>query len=152
MKKDILENKTFEVLYYSKKSTEYYARYFEKSACNLGLKESEAHILVFLYLNKEYNIASHIVTNRGYSKAYVSKNLKSLKSKGIIENVSFLEDKRFQQITITEKGLNICKSLSEEHLKIVDKIVKNIPKEDLKTFFNVIKKSCENLERDDLND
>lgn len=126
---------------------------FDKSVFKIGqkfgLSGSEALILYIVYLNPKLKNSCNIVKRHGYSKAYVSNAMQSLAKKGYISLITDTTDKRFQKVSILPKSQAILKKLEEEHNRIKKVITKNISKEENEEFLKVINKIIDNIKKEE---
>lgn len=104
--------------------TEYEKTIIDKTK-NVDIKVSESKILLFLYNNKEYNRAKDIVEMRGFAKSYVSSTLKTLEDKKYISVNTNINNRREQNISITDRGFEVLKCLKDAEAEAIIKIKEN---------------------------
>lgn len=133
------------ILFYIKMSKELYDIMIEEEAQKCGITKQEAHVLLFFSNNPNFSNATDVVCYRGFSKAYVSKAIKSLEERKFIKIVNSDIDKRYQHILINSIAYDIVDKLKKVqneyflllkngisdkdfliHLKVIDKIAKNV--------------------------
>ena len=79
-------------------------------------------------------------------KNSVTKLIDALEKKGLVERVAGRSDKRQNLIHLTQKAVEIKKSITQVAIDTTDKIIKDIPREDLINFVKVLNKMAENID------
>jgi len=99
------------------------SEFLQNSVAKFAFSPNEAQILAAL---KKPLTASRLAKNTGVSKALISRSVKSLASKGLIEiNVSS-DDKREQLLTLTDSGREISRMIAEADAEFMNKLLRNI--------------------------
>ena len=101
------------ILFYIKMSKELYDIMIEEEAKKCGITKQEAHVLLFFSNNPNFSNATDVVCYRGFSKAYVSKAIKSLEERKFIKIVNSDIDKRYQHILINSIAYDIVDKLKK---------------------------------------
>ena len=71
-------------------------------------------------------------------KNSVTKLIDALEKKGLVERVAGRSDKRQNLIHLTQKAVEIKESITQVAIDTTDKIIKDIPREDLINFVKVL--------------
>lgn len=79
-------------------------------------------------------------------KNSVTKLIDALEKKGLVERVAGRSDKRQNLIHLTQKAVEIKESITQVAIDTTDKIIKDIPREDLINFVKVLNKMAENID------
>lgn len=118
----------------------------DKIAKETNLTLNEVRVLLFLYENEKYDIASDIVEKLMISKAHVSTSVEKLLHKGYIEKIQDKENKKKFHLKITSHSKPILDLLDVEEAKIKKILGKNVTKEEFEIFTNTIKKIIQNMQ------
>jgi MarR family transcriptional regulator, organic hydroperoxide resistance regulator len=78
-------------------------------------------------------------------KNSVTKLIDALENKKLVQRIANKQDRRLNQIHITDSGQKIKNEVTEIAMKATDTIIKDIPKEDLYTFLRVLTKMSDNM-------
>jgi len=138
------DKKMKEILKTSKYAIDTFNKKVSVIAQKYNINVGEATALLFFYDNPNYLNAKDFVCKENISKAYVSKIINSLLEKKLI-NITENADKRFQNIELNEKSINIIKILIDEREKFSSNILKNIDDKKLNIFFEVLEKVDKNI-------
>lgn len=95
---------------------------FEKNISQMGIHQSQHHLLMYIAKAGEINSQKEIADRFGITPAAVARSLKSLEAEGFIERTSVADDSRFNKIIITEKGNDIVRE-SHRMFKEIDESV-----------------------------
>ncbi len=78
-------------------------------------------------------------------KNSVTKLIDALEKKGLVIRKTDDQDRRLNKIHLTEKAVSIKESITIIAIESTDKIIKDIPKEDLINFIKVLNKMSNNM-------
>ena len=134
-------------LLFLKQVGEHYEAYFAKAATQCELSKPEADVLIFLRNNPQYNMAKDIAQYRGFSKAYVSKAVEKLLSKGYISVKINPQDRRFQYLNITPKAEPVAKFLKDAQIRFIDTMTQGISLPDTECFNRMLKAFMDNMQK-----
>lgn len=81
-------------------------------------------------------------------KNSVVKLLDGLEKKNLVKRIASKEDRRQNLIEITSYAKEIQESVTDSAMNAVDRIIKDIPKQDLHVFIKVLTKMAENMNED----
>lgn len=109
-----------------------------------NLTVNEIRVLLFLYENEKFDIASDIVERLMVSKAHVSVSVESLVNKKYIERVQDTKDKKKFHLKLTHNADIILKLLDEELEKLKSSLLRGISVKDREIFVNSLKKIIQN--------
>jgi DNA-binding MarR family transcriptional regulator len=79
-------------------------------------------------------------------KNSVTKLIDALEKKGLVERVAGQSDKRQNLIHLTARAVEIKEAITQVAIDTTDRIIKDIPKEDLVNFVKVLNKIAENID------
>ena len=79
-------------------------------------------------------------------KNSVTKLIDALEKKGLVNRISDKSDRRLNQIHITERAIIIKEEITKIALESTDGIIRDIPKEELLIFINVLNKMAKNID------
>lgn len=116
----------------------------EKPSDNLN--HTQVQIMFYLLKNQDKAICQRDIEKEvNLKKASITETLDSLEKKGIIDRVKSDDDKRKNNIVLTQKALG-GKDKIESKIKDVECLIrKGIDQQSLDCFYNVIDKIKENL-------
>ncbi len=117
----------------------------EQQICGLGIHRSQ-HIMLMALAHFDRAVSQkELASKLQISTAAAAVSLRKLESGGYIGRISSKEDLRYNEVTITKKGLDIV-NRSEEIFKGIDKIMtRGIDEAELSAFISTIKKMKANL-------
>lgn len=122
----------------------------EKSKIRLGLDPVtgvNGWAIGYLYENRERDIFQKDFENQFSIRSSTASNiLKTMEQKGLIERISVESDARLKKIVLTEKAIEIHKKIIEKISEREKRLRQDISKDDLETFFKVMKKLSANME------
>jgi DNA-binding MarR family transcriptional regulator len=101
----------------------------------LGFINESEHDVYQKDIEKQFDIRRSTVTNI----------LHGLEKQELIIRESVNNDARLKKIILTSKSKDILNNLNDEVIKTQQLLIKDIPENDLETYFKVIKKMKENL-------
>ena len=78
-------------------------------------------------------------------KNSVTQFIDSLEKKGLVTRSVSKEDRRVNNIVVTEEGMTLKDSTKQLAINTMEKAVEGISKTDLQTFVGVLKKVCANI-------
>ena len=95
----------------------FYTHQFSSFLDRTGLSIREAHILLFLANNPEYDTARDITTFRGMSKSQVSQAVELLAAEGLLLRAPDTTDRRVVHLSISPDGQPLAKECQaiQEH-------------------------------------
>jgi len=79
-------------------------------------------------------------------KNSVTKLIDALEKKGLVNRIFDKSDRRLNQIHITERAIIIKEEITKIALESTDGIIRDIPKEELLIFINVLNKMAKNID------
>ena len=114
------------------------------------INKSEFLVLLSISCSNEDICAKNLKMELGLSKSMITNLLTSLEEKGFLTRTFDLQDKRKCIIKITKKGNNFVKSATKNFDYKLDKLFREIKKEDIKKYIELTKKimevlDCENI-------
>lgn len=80
-------------------------------------------------------------------KNSVTQFIDNLEKKGLVERAVDKNDRRVNNIVVTEKGMAMKQSTKELAIDSMNKVVEGIPEEQLTIFVDVLRKACNNIEK-----
>ena len=78
-------------------------------------------------------------------KNSVTQFIDSLEKKGLVTRFVSKEDRRVNNIVVTEEGMALKDSTKELAISTMNEVLDGIPEADLLTFVNVLKQVCDNI-------
>jgi DNA-binding MarR family transcriptional regulator len=115
-------------------------------ALQYGISQSEAFVLIAV--EKEGSSAKNIAAAMGIEPTSMSRLLLSMEEKGFICKEPDKIDKRIIRIFLTEKGVEHRKLAKQTIFNFNNKVQNQISERKLKTFFKVIAKINEIIEKE----
>ena len=113
---------------------EQYDRYIQTGAEALGLTKPEADVLLFLSNNPECTTARDLVRDRALSKAYVSKAVERLISRGYLRSEQGVADRRLQYLTVEPAAMNVVQPLRKRQSLFFFRLTQNFTQEEEAVF------------------
>lgn len=110
------------------------------------LTKLEAHALIFFNVDVHEPTASEFSRCGSYPKSNVSKSLLDLSKKGLIKTKSQKDDRRYQDVILTDKGKQIAQEIREEIDPIIRKLNNGIEAEEKKVMFSALHKLKNNID------
>tara|TARA_R110002072_G_scaffold282761_1_gene445840 strand:- start:66023 stop:66490 length:468 start_codon:yes stop_codon:yes gene_type:complete len=110
-------------------------RMYNQKANEYGLTMSIGFIL--LNVEKEGTPSTQLGPKMGMEPTSLSRTLKTMEDKGLIYRENDAVDKRKVLIFLTDEGIKSRRTAKEVVLEFNEKLVANIPKGKLKTFYEV---------------
>ncbi len=112
----------------------------------LELTSANAFILGFLARNSDIDIYQKTIEEKfSITKSTASKVLKLMEQNGLIERLIVPNDARLKKIVITEKGLNVSKSVRNGIDSVQEKAFKGFSQEEQDNLFSYLERIKENL-------
>lgn len=100
-------------------------------------------MIAIAHLSPEETTLKNIAVMLGTSKQNTNKLLNSLKKSGCIEILSNMKDKRSINVRLTEAGTRLMNKGAEVNIYTLAKIFKELSKDDLETFWSLLKKTSQ---------
>lgn len=111
-----------------------------------GMSAINAWIIDYLAHNEEKDIfQKDIEKNFKIGKSSIAETLKMMEKKGFIIRQSVEGDARLKQVTLTDKGRECAKRMEQGRDDMERRICRGLTKEELDSFFQIIKKMKNNL-------
>lgn len=82
------------------------------------------------------------------SRATVSEALLAMEKSDIISRVTSTKDARIKQIVLTKKSKKIYNEMENSFKKLNEKIIQNIPEDEVESFLVTLKKMINNMEEE----
>jgi DNA-binding MarR family transcriptional regulator len=119
----------------------------EKAVDETGLRRNKHHMLMHLAKHGAFSSQKEIAERLGITPAAVTMTLSSLEKDGLIARKSG-QDTRFNEITITDKGLELV-SRSRAHFQKVDRAAfDGISEGEVEVLESCLDKMIENLSKE----
>ena len=136
-----------EIGFYLKKIFQMMEKNLNKDLEDIDLTGMQAHVLIYLYKNRK-NIINQRDIEREFELTNPTVNgiLKRLENKGFIKRVVSLNDARNKEIMITDKSISLIVEMKKKAKNMENKMTLGITKEELDTFYQVIKKIFNNVQ------
>ena len=136
-----------EIGFYLKKIFQTMEKNLNKDLEDIDLTGMQAHVLIYLYKNRK-NIINQRDIEREFELTNPTVNgiLKRLENKGFIKRVVSLNDARNKEIMITDKSISLIAKMKKKAKNMENKMTSGITKEELDTFYQVIKKMFNNVQ------
>ena len=136
-----------EIGFYLKKIFQTMEKNLNKDLEDIDLTGMQAHVLLYLYKNRK-NIINQRDIEREFELTNPTVNgiLKRLENKGFIKRVVSLNDARNKEIMITDKSISLIAEMKKKAKNMENKMTLGITKEELDTFYQVIKKMFNNVQ------
>ena len=132
--------------FYFKKIFQIMEKNMNKKLEKIELTNSQANILIYLYNNKETVNQRDIEKKFELTNPTVNGILNRLENKNFIKRTISLKDARNKEIHLTEKSISLINEMKKEARQLEKELIAGIPKEELNTFKEVLKKVFNNLQ------
>lgn len=122
-------------------------RKMDEAFLNYGITGSQAFMLKFIH-KKQINgkvYAKNIENEFDMRRPTVTGILQLMEQNNFIKRRAEGKDARLKEIVITSKGMEIVKKIDLNVEQIEKDLVKDVSKEEMKTFLNIIGKLSKNL-------
>lgn len=136
-----------EIGFYLKKIFQTMEKNLNKDLEDIDLTGMQAHVLIYLYKNRK-NIINQRDIEREFELTNPTVNgiLNRLENKRFIKRVVSLNDARNKEIMITDKSISLIAEMKKKAKNMENKMTSGITKEELDTFYQVIKKMFNNVQ------
>ncbi|MCR4847561.1 MAG: MarR family transcriptional regulator [Bacteroidales bacterium] len=126
------------------KMKKHIAAVFKKEGINLTAEQ-------FLVMDALWNQGEMTQQTIAYiiqkDKNSVTQFIDNLEKKGLVQRVVDSADRRVNNIKLSKTGLAMKDNTKRVAIDAINDILEGIPEEDLKTFVNVLKCACDNIEK-----
>ena len=126
------------------KMKKHIAAVFKKEGINLTAEQ-------FLVMDALWNEGEMTQQTIAYiiqkDKNSVTQFIDNLEKKGLVQRVVDSVDRRVNNIKLSKTGLAMKDNTKRVAIDAINDILEGIPEEDLKTFVNVLKSACDNIEK-----
>jgi len=133
-------------LYYVRLIKRLYEKSLTAAAERCGLTLPEGDVLSFLRENPEFDTARDVSLYREVSRAYVSKAVELLATRGYIEITQDKEDRRLQHLTIAAPAQEAADTLHRAQFAFYDRVTAGLSDEEIFAMLSAIQKCASNLE------
>lgn len=120
----------------------YLAEVFKKKGVNLT---AEQYLVMDTLWNEGTLTQQAISFIIQKDKNSVTQFIDNLEKKGLVTRSVAKEDRRVNNIMVTEEGMALKDSTKQLAIDTMEKALEGIPVADLQTFVNVLKKVCSNI-------
>ena len=120
----------------------YLAEVFKQNGVNLT---AEQYLVMDTLWNEGTLTQQAIAFIIQKDKNSVTQFIDNLEKKGLVTRSVAKEDRRVNNIVVTEKGMALKDSTKQLAIDTMNKALKDIPEEDVQTFVTVLKKVCANI-------
>lgn len=125
-----------------------YRDYLQRSFANFQFTPNELSVLSFLFTHAPgQDTASDIARACFVSKALVTRSVDSLSQRGFIEPKRSTDDRRIIHLSLTNKSMELGRTISQAKRELDRKLFEGVPKEDLEAFERVILTVESNMQR-----
>ena len=118
------------------------AEVFKKNGVNLT---AEQYLVMDTLWNEGTLTQQAIAFIIQKDKNSVTQFIDNLEKKGLVTRLVDKEDRRVNNIVVTEEGMALKESTKQLAIDTMHKALKDIPEEDVLTFVEVLKKICANI-------
>ena len=118
------------------------AEVFKKNGVNLT---AEQYLVMDTLWNEGTLTQQAIAFIIQKDKNSVTQFIDNLEKKGLVTRSVAKEDRRVNNIVVTEEGMALKDSTKQLAIDTMEQAMKGIPKEDVLTFVDVLKKICANI-------
>ena len=118
------------------------AEVFKKNGVNLT---AEQYLVMDTLWNEGTLTQQAIAFIIQKDKNSVTQFIDNLEKKGLVTRSVDEEDRRVNNIVVTEEGMALKESTKQLAIDSMNKALKGIPEEDVQTFVDVLKKMCANI-------
>ena len=120
----------------------YLAEVFKKNNVNLT---GEQYLVMDTLWNEGTLTQQAIAFIIQKDKNSVTQFIDNLEKKGLVTRSVAKDDRRVNNIVVTEKGMALKDSTKQLAIDTMNKALEGIPEEDIMTFVEVLKKVCSNI-------
>lgn len=115
-----------------------------KIAKETDLTTNEIRVLLFLYENEKFDIASDIVEKLMISKAHVSVSVETLVNKNYISKIRDSSNKKKFHLKLTSNSRKVLDLLDIEIEKLKKALLKEVGEQDREVFIKTLRKIIQN--------
>jgi DNA-binding MarR family transcriptional regulator len=141
----VLEKSINTYIEYSRKITRLITQKMTPTRKKYKLTKMDTHALLFFSVEEHPPTASEFSRYGSYSKSNVSKALLDLSKKKLVTMESNKDDRRYQEIQLTEEGKIVAKELRESIDPIINKLSDGITPEQRKVMFSIMARLRDNM-------
>ena len=120
----------------------YLAEVFKQNGVNLT---AEQYLVMDTLWNEGTLTQQAIAFIIQKDKNSVTQFIDNLEKKGLVTRSIAKEDRRVNNIVVTESGMALKDSTKELAIATMNRTLEGIPEEDLQTFVSVLKRICDNI-------
>mgnify|MGYP006388430081 CR=1 FL=1 len=124
------------------KLKKYLAEVFKKNNVNLT---AEQYLVMDTLWNEGTLTQQEIAFIIQKDKNSVTQFIDNLEKKGLVTRSVAKEDRRVNNIMVTQEGMELKDSTKQLAIDTMNKALEGIPEEDVQTFVDVLKKVCANI-------
>ena len=124
------------------KLKKYLAEVFKKNNVNLT---AEQYLVMDALWNEGTLTQQEIAFIIQKDKNSVTQFIDNLEKKGLVTRSVAKEDRRVNNIMVTQEGMELKDSTKQLAIDTMNKALEGIPEEDVQTFVDVLKKVCANI-------
>lgn len=122
-----------------------------RTACRLEMDghlftPNECAVILFLLYNPEVDVSREIAQQLGISSSLVSRSVDSLTALGYLKMEQDREDRRVWHLCLTPKSQPLIGRVEAIEQSFQQKLLQDIPEEDLKIFRKVMEQMVKNLQ------
>lgn len=130
-------------------------RYIDSDATRLYVEKmtgTHGWAVGYFYNNRDRDVFQRDLEQEFDIRRSTASNILSLMEKnGLIKRESVPNDARLKKITLTDKAIEVQTKVEQSFDKMEETMRQGISDEEMETFFTVLDKICNNLERNDTN-
>ena len=120
----------------------YLAEVFKQNGVNLT---AEQYLVMDTLWNEGTLTQQAIAFIIQKDKNSVTQFIDNLEKKGLVTRSVAKEDRRVNNIVVTQEGMALKDSIKKLAIKTMEKALEGIPEQDVLTFVDVLKKVCANI-------
>lgn len=135
----------YKYIIYFGKAKKLYKNCVEKDLKKYNLAHNEIEIINYLSRNLEKNTAKDLVEYLGLSKGMISRTIDQLITKEILEFEKDEQDKRIFRLKISDNSRKLINDLKRSREKFLKELTKDIEKDKLEIFTEVLEEIVDNL-------
>lgn len=107
----------------------------------------------FFYHNRDRDVFQRDFEKEcNVRRSSATQMLKRMEKKGMIKRVGVDYDARLKKIVLTERAVEIQKTIDEKFAELEERLKEGISEEELRTFFTVLSKIRKNIGEEDTDD
>ena len=122
-------------------------RRMDKSVSDYEITGKQGAIILYVHEESQKRdvYAKDIEVEFDMRRASVTGIIKLMEKNGLIEREENIKDARLKKLKLTERAIEAREKLKKEIVKVENKLTEGISKEEIKTFFEIMKKMSFNL-------